>query len=1106
MSHQLIGTIEVLPDKPVPGQSVLVQVFDSAGNLYDDSGSAIITIDGCIGARRYLQFARPGHRYIHVTAASNGVIETATTDLTVRPFESSEDTASDTDRSTIRPYSLQKRIADLPLLHAGSVYGYPYQVSFSVGGHAPFKRSLARQSASLRRVETRSDASANVAPTAEEYEESRFDGYSGITGKLTGDPQLKPADQHHIIEQEDSTVSPAEKNSSYLDEAIAQALTKYQWDFGDGHVETTDSHRVEHDYRPSLDPTKPYQLFDVSLSIQKPDGSMNEVKRTLTIHNAYAICKEHGVIAPQVDQVEFAEVDLLGFSARLRAHNVETYPLVLSEYRFQAYSNDPEQNGVLSEISKLDPPVVLSASSIKEISVYAPFAQVPRQSAGFTAYYFGTTDDGQPVRIEATFETRAADRDSDAVTIGGGLAVGQLRGYERISRAQIVTSQAQVSAAKDAILAEAVAVITAYGDTVTEIAPSATQQMPLGVQVSPTQPLKGAVCDPDNLPNLTPEQIAAGWTCQATAEVKEVSVPARFVNAMKGDIVLAPGSGLIGGLLRQVVPPQRYDHTGIMTRNFDQITHATACVERLLDYPIGTSDEPTDGFEPNAMKYMWPGVVTQSVEDTIFGEPMIDPDNGKTYEISSFGPGAIGADVAGVWEIIPQLVVKPDPRLETPEIREKLHRVADDALAQTGKSHYRLYCYTDPTIGQRPEGKAPPSAGWAAGTYPSVCSSFIWMMLKRQNIQLESSRRFVRPSDLEIHDVVGGAQVENTLDGLYLYSKEERIAGGEWLKDELTRMVEQFLEAKTEAFDGVVDFFTDIADDVSNHMLNTFASDWADTAAKDSEAWRDMHDANAVSPDNILFWDGPPDGLYGYAVPLVYRSPRLEQVVVHRWRQERKLGALSGHVYYKKQPVKHALVQLYDGKTTYSDNAGGYAFKEIPIGDYELKAYKNALEDGIDGSDRIRVTINEGEQVADLNLALPADYHRRVTIVAKIETTDDELLSDEHATDRYHKEVFVGPWNTHAKADFEQRMGGEIRIELQFEVDLNRDRSVTVTARAKMFEGYTESTDELEDTEETTIVVRKNNTGVGSIRLYNDGLGAGDKSNINFAITNLLEN
>ena len=91
-------------------------------------------------------------------------------------------------------------------------------------------------------------------------------------------------------------------------------------------------------------------------------------------------------------------------------------------------------------------------------------------------------------------------------------------------------------------------------------------------------PKVGDPCDPDNLGDSIPD----GFTCQISQKNGQDEMitwhrHACYANARKGDIVLAPGgpAGFIGGLLRQVSPPQHYGHCGIMTRNYDMITHST---------------------------------------------------------------------------------------------------------------------------------------------------------------------------------------------------------------------------------------------------------------------------------------------------------------------------------------------------------------------------------------------------------------------------------------------------------------------------------------------------------------------------------------------------
>src|SRR5208282_3120513 len=177
----------------------------------------------------------------------------------------------------------------------------------------------------------------------------------------------------------------------------------------------------------------------------------------------------------------------------------------------------------------------------------------------------------------------------------------------------------------------------------------------------------------------------------------------RFMNARKGDVVLSPGgNGLIGGLLSHIHTPQFYSHIGIMTNDYDQITHCIAIDERMKAYPVGSilgvGPEPTSGFRPDVVKYGWPGTVTQTVENSVLGEPRNDPEGGAAYNLQGFDASAEGATISGAWHIIPPIVVKPDPMYETDGLRQQLHAVADDAFSHTGKFHYRFYGYTDPTI------------------------------------------------------------------------------------------------------------------------------------------------------------------------------------------------------------------------------------------------------------------------------------------------------------------------------------------------------------------------------------------------------------------------
>ncbi len=544
------------------------------------------------------------------------------------------------------------------------------------------------------------------------------------------------------------------------------------------------------------------------------------------------------------------------------------------------------------------------------------------------------------------------------------------------------------------------------------------------VQLLVAAPRDGDPCDPDNLP----ESIDDGFTCQISQKNGQDEIitwhrHACYANARKGDIVLAPGgpASFIGGLLRQVSPPQHYGHCGIMTRNYDMITHSTFSEDRLLDHPNGSihipglvdQAAPTDGFDPDVLKYGWPGTVTQWVKGAVGPDgnladlanmpapgdpeneiPAVEPGSQKTYNISPFNRYAEASYNGGDWEIVPPLVVKPDPLEETPEVRARLHAIADAALA--AKSHYRFFCYTDASIGLSTV--APPEAPeWARGKYPSFCSSFIWVLLNRAGVHMESPNKIAVGSDLEAKDVAAGAEVgDGSLDGLYLYRRDERRVAAQWLHDTLADYVSQIVKgrvkdaAKKNGIDltdelaglagDLIKLFSDIGDDCANQMCNTFASDDSSTAAKDSDAWKHTADSRAVSPDNTLFWDPPSaGGLYGYVVPAAFMPERVEQAPRYLWKFVPTHGVLQGVLKVNGEPKSRGLVQITDSLTAFTDNSGRYSLPKVPFG-------RNTAKAQWDQGDGILITgsqvfeMKAVQQQLDFNLQRPADLYRTIHV------------------------------------------------------------------------------------------------------------------------------
>jgi hypothetical protein len=372
-----------------------------------------------------------------------------------------------------------------------------------------------------------------------------------------------------------------------------------------------------------------------------------------------------------------------------------------------------------------------------------------------------------------------------------------------------------------------------------------------------------------------------GQTCSYTGT--DVSVEDAYIaNAYRGNMFLTPGNsaGVIGGLLHALTPPQHYSHMGIVVANYNLIRHCTCSSDRLSapEYYSGSilgSPAPVDGLNIEHLQHGWPGTITQSVYQAVMadrygsgplpgtntnyeGSLLTDQESTKTpktqYLMNDLSFDSISDD-GQTW--YPPLIVKPCPRLQTPEITDALNRVAEQALAIYG--HYRFYAYTNGMIGGRPlDGpldysgpdlrvpEAQPDFNLATGrwkdwaeaptlatppsTVPGVCSSFAWQAVQnafpksdqRQAILLDwakattdalgehsgSCARALAP------DWAAETLDPYTVDGLYFYSEDGRKKAAQALNDSLSEKIFGSLKSSLRDSGGVEKAVANAIDDI----------------------------------------------------------------------------------------------------------------------------------------------------------------------------------------------------------------------------------------------------------------------------------------------------
>lgn len=497
---------------------------------------------------------------------------------------------------------------------------------------------------------------------------------------------------------------------------------------------------------------------------------------------------------------------------------------------------------------------------------------------------------------------------------------------------------------------------------------------PRGFSYNPLNPpsvTAGNQCYPDDISDADAATASAQQlVCQLTGQTQTVTIPASFQNAQAGDVILSPApvdSGdLIAAMFAALTPPQHHGHSGIMTANFFEITHCTASNKRItnnLNYattPGGLVQIPVSLKAP-VLQYGWPGSITQSINDatsSVSLQDPSDPSGNTTYSFNSFNTSPQGEGL----EIIYPIVVKPLPENEAtarPTLRTAAatarskgaqYDSSTGARIQGGGCYYSFYAYTDPQLSANFTDAATASdftdaataseAGWAEGLSPAVCSSFVWLSMKANNIPLITTSQYETLSNFSPLAIQAGAQVgSETLDGLVYYPQAERLQAAQ----ALYQMLMNQALSQEQGLGTLPSADAQIAGPIADQLLNEFASGNPNMVG--STAWQTPGDGNAVSPDNILFWNPP---YFGYAEPLQYLPQHTEQYTTSQWVQVTTWGTITGTVTANGAPVANAQVWVYlPGGSTSTAADGTYTLSQIPLGSYGLTAQAVITSNGV---------------------------------------------------------------------------------------------------------------------------------------------------------------
>jgi hypothetical protein len=1035
----LIGKVTVDPANPTAGQSVFVQVCNPSGQPLTDP-SVAVNIMGVPASARYLQFATPGTRKLIVHAVQGAVTDSQEVSINV---------AASTNGAANQ------------ILQVKQVAGQPYAATFTVGTPPRLRPALARA--------------------------------------VTKSAAAKAATAHA------ATAAPAAPKTATAKPAPAS----YKWDFGDGQTATTQSPTVAHDYFPAIQAGQLTHSFHVTCTISQDNMT---IKRTLVLHSAYGLCRQAGTIVPPVTGDAYATFQHVGYSGSMVVHNLETSPITLDSMACIPLSKDATAALPAPKFTKMQVPVVLAANSATGVGVYITQAQLLQGGiaganvTGFTVYYSGTMKgaDGKamPVRFSYAFcisladskhnsfaapapvawdmnaalqaVTASAMRPKATVSKQGGQTIDPVTHTVAIALSTGPRDATALAQVRMAVQAGLTSIAQKAGNGAKAPAPAAPKAGP-AVEVRVFNPsdappvAAGNECYPDDISDA--EAATAGaqhLVCQATGQTVTETIPASFQNAQQGDVILSPapvgGGDMIAAMFSALTPPQHHGHSGIMTNNFFEITHCTASPDRIAaNLNTDALGIPTS-LQATMLQYGWPGSLTQTVDDAINTITLNDPSN-KPYQFSSFNPGSIGEN----FEIIPPLVVKPLPENEA-TVRPTLRKVADTArskgaqydskgnLKQKGGCYYSFYSYTKPEVALGFTDAAGADAGWAQGMSPAVCSGFVWLCMKENNIPLVTKDEYEKLADFSTAAQNGGAQVgAATRDGLIYYPAAERLQGAEALQ-------QMFMNQALDQEDGLgtIPGINDaIAGPLADQLLNMFAFGKPDMPG--SSAWQNPGDGNAVSPDNIVWWNTP---YFGYPEPLQFMPEHTERYTTSQWKKIVATGTIKGTVRLNGAPVPKAHVWVYmPNGDTYTQADGSFTLENIPTGAYTLSAEATITTNGVTenytNAANQHITLAASPPLVE-NIALqppPVDYRRFDFTYAISCDHGDANPFNTHGVQKqpgsgsFSHQLFVNPGHTTDSYtySYDYAGGGYFHIDYNFTVSLDAKGQIELKVVATMY-------------------------------------------------------
>jgi hypothetical protein len=789
----------------------------------------------------------------------------------------------------------------------------------------------------------------------------------------------------------------------------------YEWDFGDGNIVKTADSVISKDFSSLINPTQTVTRFIIAMSVIKNDEDISSGITDVTFVSTYGLNKANGIINPElkIEGDSLLSIEDEKWIAEMAMTNFEDEDLVLNAMQIEFIPCNTNSEPTYRELPVTE---LIEHNSTNKMTYLFQDANVPQDACWTILRFFGNTASTN-MRVMAYRQARIPGRQMESTeyvsdpteiaTISSILEDGNTTSTDRIRFSEVNHWYDRKNASE------------LFGDT-----ESTTDSDPQTVP----NPLPSADEDniPSNLDRCDPEsEIRNGYACVPYLDDANnpiyIKNELQILNARKGDALLSRGCGFVGNMLRPY--EQFYTHTGIMTKNFKEVTHSYFETKRMKDYPVGSFGKATNGHQEHAVKYGFPGSLTATVEEAytnfedevgILERPeyettIVEQDTGerwitieeKRYRISGFNyhPEYCGEDT-----LVHAQVLKPFPEHETRN-RPKLIAAAD--YARQVNAHYRFYTYTNGGISEDPNYNYPgdPNEEWIYTRDSFVSRSSLDNWPDAKDSVASSCALFVRNAMVNAGFFIKG---EEEKDGMFRY--RNRIDSVEALYNDIYNMAYDEAQFKIGNFNWL---FGNAADDVATQLVSCFVFDRCDTdtfSSSDShDDWKNPGEGYTVSPHNLfdkLVWsskNSEKSGPYGDSERLLFTNNAWE--AVYTWEKIDKTGEIKVIVTDENDvPLEGAEVTINKGGdsdtpwTGVTNSDGAIEFSNVPVGNVEISTvYGRGPDEPV--FQTIYETVTASDELTEDNtftVRLPAAGNpegRLITLAGIFTMFDDKLGS-----------------------------------------------------------------------------------------------------------------